>query len=80
MEKIRFISIQDYKNISCSVPLLQGEIPGAEVYYHTMLSGDRFYIRKDPDWLKTLVLTDGEITVATEDMDTTMKGRGSYTS
>lgn len=69
--------VDEYRNISCSVPLLMGKIRGAEVYYHTLLPGDRFYVRRDPEWLKTLVLIDGEVLVKMEDEETGFKGRAS---
>ncbi len=78
MNRIASQSIQEYKGVSCSVPLLQGEIQGAEVYYHTMLAGDRFYIRRDPGWMKTLVLIDGSITVDAGGAFSSLTGRGSY--
>lgn len=72
-------SVEEFREESCMIPLLLGEIDGAEVYYRTMLAGDRIFLRQDPDWMGTLVLIDGEVSVSAEGEVTLLKDRANCT-
>lgn len=50
-------------HMRCELPMLLGEIPGACVYYHTILDRDTLTYEAEPKTLKTLFLLDGVVEV-----------------
>ena len=59
--EIALICVEPYMDVRGSAPLLEGEIEGALVVYHTLLAGDTFELGMDQENLRTLVLVDGTV-------------------
>lgn len=58
-----FPVLRSADQMRCDLPMLLGEIPGAEVYYHTILNRDTLTYETEPDILKTFFLIDGTVEV-----------------
>lgn len=75
---IALVSVKDYVNRECSLPLLEGEISGAEVIYHSVKADSRFTVKAEPDKLRTFLLIDGAVIFSMEDREDILEERGSY--
>lgn len=62
----------------CTVAMLEGEIPGATVYYHTMLAGDKVFYQASPEVLKTFLHMDGVIKIRQKGTDREFNQTASY--
>lgn len=58
---IALVSVDEYRDHSCTVSLLDGEIPGAEVFHHSLKKGEILALDKMPKRLRTLLVIDGAI-------------------
>lgn len=65
-------------HLRCELPMLEGEIPGACVYYHTMLDRDTAAYAKDPGVLKTVFLLDGVLEIKNTKGMHKLSGRAVY--
>jgi len=59
---IALTPVEISESIRCITPLLTGEIPGATVFFNTMLKGDKVFFEASPEILKTYFLLKGRIT------------------
>ncbi|HCT90424.1 MAG TPA: hypothetical protein DF613_03425 [Lachnospiraceae bacterium] len=58
---IALVSVDEYRDHSCTVSLLDGEIPGAEVFHHSLKKGEVLFLGEQPEKLRTLLVIDGAI-------------------
>jgi hypothetical protein len=72
------VTINYSQQTRCVIPMLLGEIKGASVYYHGMLSGDKVTYENSPDVLKTFFLINGEISFSNGKRNDCFKERASY--
>ena len=77
---IALICVEPYMDARGSAPLLEGEIEGALVVYHTLLAGDTFELGMDQENLRTLVLVDGTVSVGEAESLTRLDARAVYVS
>lgn len=75
---IALICVDEYRNQKCSVPLLVDEIPGAQVFYHSLKSGDHLVLDKKTDKLRTLLLVDGTATFCEKQAEVTVREKYTY--
>ena len=50
-------------HMRCELPMLLGEIPGASVYYHTILERDTLAYEAESNTLRTIFLLDGVLEI-----------------
>ena len=60
---IALVNVELYRENRGSFSLLDGEITGAGVVFHTMFEGDTFQLGIDKENLRTFLLIDGAISV-----------------
>ena len=56
---IALVCVDGYRDQSCTISLLEGEISGAEVFYHARKKGGRLLLAGQPETLRTLLVIDG---------------------
>ncbi len=58
---IALVCVDEYRDQSCTVSLLEGEISGAEVFHHSLKKGEVLSLDEQPEKLRTLLVIDGAI-------------------